>query len=74
MVGQYLCDPGGAIFIFGPAIAFVAVNDRGLVGNCPGNVFPDIGHLPGHAILSYFFGENSQIAVIRNQMAMSGIN
>ena len=55
MVGKHLCDARCAIFIFGPAIAFIAVDDCGFVRNCCSNIFPDIGHLPGHAILSLFF-------------------
>ena len=52
MVGQDLRDPGGAIFIFRPAVALVAVDDRRLVGYRRSNILPDISHLPGHAILS----------------------
>jgi len=55
MVGQHPGNTGGAILIFGPAAALVAVHNRGLVGYRRGNIFPDIGHLPGHAILSLFF-------------------
>jgi len=40
-----------------------------------GYIFPDIGHLPGHAILSlYFSGKNSRIADLRNKMAKAGVD